>query len=110
MHPVYSDVLVSEEWRLLPTKMSIYHDNGIGKEELKYINIDGREAVFDGDTLGIMRDAKYKATYNYVSPAKEPKGVTDIKGIVDYGVKGLGHILMDMMPYYLTGSKNDRNQ
>ena len=51
----------------MPKSQSVYHDNGIGRPEEKYIKSDGREAVFDGDTFKPVADPSYMATYNYVS-------------------------------------------
>ena len=90
--------------------MSIYHDNDKGKPELKYVNSDGREAVFDGDSLKPVNDPKYKATYNYVAPPTPPTSIADINGWGEFVVKGVGHFGADMVPYYVTGSKNERDQ
>lgn len=90
--------------------MSIYHDNGVGQPELKYIHPDGREAVFDGDSLEAVEDPEYKATYNYVTPSEMPQNIFDLAGGGKFVVDGVGHFGADMLPYYLTGSKNERDQ
>lgn len=109
--PAYKEVSKKGSgWILLDPSMSVFHDNGKGKSELKYINPDGREVVFDGDTLKPITDPQYKGTYNYVTPAPKPKSVTDVGGWVDFGVKGVGHSVVDVLPYYLSGQKNDRYQ
>ena len=110
-HPTYSEVNDRNSgWNLLPKNQSKYHDNGVGKPELKYITADGREAVFDGDTLEPVTDPRYIATYNYCPLYQMPS--TDA-GVLDY-VKlfgsGIGHFVADMMPYYLTGNSNTREQ
>ncbi len=94
-------------WRLLSAKQSIYHNNGVGKPELKYITADGREAVFDGDTLQPVTDPRYMGTYNY-SPLYE---LPDNAGAIDYlkwANSGLGHFLCDMVPYYMVYCSNTR--
>ncbi|WP_027399036.1 RHS repeat-associated core domain-containing protein [Anaerovorax odorimutans] len=109
--PTYEEVTKRNSgWILLSQDMSVYHDNGKGKPELKFINPNGREAVFDGDTLKPITDSKYKATYNYVTPAPKPSKATDIKGWAKFAGKGAGHFVTDMLPYYLTNNKNDRIQ
>ncbi|MFZ5966969.1 MAG: hypothetical protein ACOYVK_07315 [Bacillota bacterium] len=111
MHVSYEEVIAKDsEWVKLPTEMSIYHDNKVGNPELKFVHPDGREAVFDGDTLEPILDPRYKATYNYVTPAQPPENLFDIAGWIEFIKKGIGHFIKDMLPYYLTGFKNERNQ
>lgn len=110
-HPTFEEVSSADsEWILLDKSMSIYHDNKIGKNEMKFVHPDGREAVFDGDTLEPVVDHKYKATYNYVSPVRIPENKLDLIRWMNFGVKGVGHLLMDVVPYYLTGKKNERGK
>ena len=102
-------------WTQLDPDMSIYHQNGIGEPELKFICKDGREAVFTKDfskdgSYQLYLDPKYKGTYNYCNSGDKPTGITDIKGITNFAGKGTGHFFADMLPYYLTGYKNERNQ
>ena len=95
---------------MLPQSQSKYHDNGIGKPELKYITNDGREAVFDGDTLKPVTDPRYIATYNYSPLYEIPQsgaGIVDYSKFVDSAV---GHFFLDMLPYYMTGNSNTRAQ
>ena len=110
-HPTYSEVNGRNSgWILLPESQSIYHDNGIGKPELKYITNDGREAVFDGDTLEPVTDPRYVATFNYCPLYQMPStgaGVLDYVKLVNTGV---GHFFADMAPYYLANNSNTREQ
>ena len=83
--------------------------NGIGKPELKYVNSDGREAVFDGDTHLPISDPDYIATYNYFPPYQLPEA----PGLNDYyklGTSYVGHFFCDMLPYYLFLDSNTREQ
>ena len=101
------------KWILLDYDMSIYHQNGIGSEELKFVCIDGREAVFTKDfskdgSYELVTDSKYKGTYNYCPPAPKPKNITDVKGISNFVLKATGHFFADVLPYYLAGKNNDR--
>ena len=87
------------DWRFLSPAMSKYHQNGIGDPELKFICKDGREAVFTKDfsstgSYELYTDPKYKGTYNYCNVTSSP----------------IGHFIADMVPYYLTGCRNERNQ
>ena len=110
IHPQYSEVnSEGSGWYLLPPEQSIYHDNGSGNPELKYITDDGREAVFDGDTLKPMTNPEYIATYNYCPLYQLPSDAN----VWDYflvGVSAIGHFFTDMLPYYMTGNSNTREQ
>ena len=111
MHPSYSDVnMKNSGWNLLSKKQSIYHDNGIGKNELKYITDDGREAVFDGDTLTPVTDPRYTATYNYSPLYQMPSSGAGVLDYVKLVGSVAGHFFADMLPYYLTGNSNTRAQ
>jgi RHS repeat-associated protein len=97
--PTYNEVIKDPAWTLLTPEMSRYHDNGIDSPELKYINKDGREAIYtkdshlspDGSYI-LYTDPQYKGTYNYVTPLNP--------------FYYPGHFFADMLPYYLLG--NDR--
>ncbi len=109
--PTYSDVTgPNSEWTLLPESQSIYHDDGVGKAELKYVTDDGREAVFDGDTFEPVTDPKYIGTYNYCPvyqlPDKDARALDYLKVVGS----GIGHFFADMLPYYLTLKSNTREQ
>ena len=109
-HPTYEEVITKDSgWVLLPPEQSIYHDNGIGKPELKFITSDGREAVFDGDTLLPITDPKYIATYNYVSLYQLPEDA-NMWDYLKLAGSAAGHFFCDMLPYYLTGDSNTRAQ
>ena len=87
------------DWVLLTKEMSKYHQNGFGADELKFVCKDGREAVFTKDfssdgSYELYTDPQYKGTYNYCNPTTNP----------------IGHFFADMLPYYLTGNRNERNQ
>ena len=110
-HPTYSEVNDRNSgWNLLPESQSIYHDNGVGKSELKYITDDGREAVFDGDTLEPVTDPRYIATYNYCPLYQMPSTGAGVLDYVKLAGSGVGHLFADMVPYYLTGNSNTREQ
>ena len=110
-HPKYSEVTARNSgWNLLPKNQSLYHDNDVGKPELKYITNDGKEAVFDGDTLEPITDPRYIATYNYCPLYQMPStgaGISDYTQLIG---SGMGHFFADMVPYYLTGNSNTREQ
>ncbi|WP_299003637.1 FG-GAP-like repeat-containing protein [uncultured Shewanella sp.] len=97
------------EWTLLSTDQSIFHDNGVGKPELKFIHPDGREAVFNGDTLSLVTDPKYVGTYNYVNPAPVPDKWYDVGGWGVYAGKGFGHMVLDVAPYGVGGNVRGAN-
>ena len=97
-YPSYEEVTAENSlWILLPPEQSIYHDNGVGAPEKKYIHPDGREAVFDGDTHEPVTDPQYMATYNYSVPYYNPEEGLTVKTVTSYFL----HFVKDMLPYYL---------
>ena len=108
-HPSYIEVTSDGSWRLLPSGESIYHDNGIGNPELKFVTNDGREAVFDGDTYEIMIDPRYLATFNYCSISTLPEDSVFSDYALWVGTR-IGHFFADVLPYYFTGYSNTREQ
>jgi hypothetical protein len=104
-HPTYDQVRTQGSgWQLLGPSQSIYHDNGVGQPELKYIHPSGREAVFDGDTLQPITDPRYAGTYNYVNPAQAPENWYNVGGWLSFSVLGAGHLVTDVVPYWLGGN------
>ncbi len=104
--PTYEEIITKPgNWQLLPPNKSIFHDNEIGSPEKKYVHEDGREVVYtkdnvfggsDDGTYQIYTDPVYKGTYNYIAPT----------GIFS----SIGHFFVDVVPYVLTGKKNERDQ
>ena len=108
--PTYREV--SDErsgWRRLPKEESLYHIDDVGKDEIKYVHSDGREAVFHGDTLEPMTDPRYMATYNYVVIIEKPENFS-IGGYSSLLFSYAGHALWDVVPYELTLRSNTREQ
>ena len=122
--PTYEEACNDPAWRLLSLGMSKYHQNDIGEQEKKFICEDGREAVFTKDftesgKYELYLDPKYKGTYNYVTISKTPTlpsnfNFSEIGSCIVDSIKFAGtvagHFFADMVPYYLTGCKNERNQ
>lgn len=82
----------------------------IDYDVLSYNYIDiGNRVKCQGKSL-LVAEAKYKGTYNYVVPMLPPENKLDIIAWGEYAVKGVGHVVEDVVPYYLTGKKNERNQ
>ena len=110
-HPTYDAVEDEEDgWSLVSGKQTVYHDNKVGEPEMKYTNIDGREAVFDGDTLDPMTDQRYIATFNYCPVHQIPKNGETVLDYVKFAYTGVGHVVVDVLPYYITGMSNTREQ
>ena len=119
--PSYEEISAPDSgWYLLPPELSIYHDNGKGNPEEKYVHPDGREFVYDGDTKELITDPDLKGTYNYC-PAIDPKlrgkpFSTDSIGsffgsigeYTKYVGESVGHFFTDMLPYYIL--KNERKE
>ena len=85
-------------WVELPSSQNIFHDNGKGKPERKFIHPDGREAVYDGDTGELVTDPCNKGTYNYVNPPQ------DGMGGFEQVWRGAGHFFADMVPFAMWGN------
>ena len=57
-----------------------------------------------------MTDPRYIATYNYCTVYKVSKNGAGILDYIKMGGTGIGHFFVDMLPYYLTGFSNTREQ
>lgn len=91
-------------WEEYPANQNKYHDNGRGKPERKFVNPDGREAVYDGDTGKLVTDPKLRGTYNY---ANAPRwGTGNMNQVGRFIRKGSEHMVKDVVPYWFLG--NDR--
>lgn len=90
-------------WQQLPPAMSVFHDNGVGAPERKYINADGRESVKDGDTGAEVSDPRYKATYNYVNPMTWDNA-HGAAGVGEFAARNTGHFFADVLPYLIGGN------
>jgi len=89
----YDDVANDPNWELYSEDKSIYHNDGIGKPELKFVHKDGREIIFDGDTHEVVTDPNLEGTYNFSNPD---------------GIDGtIMHAIQDVLPYYLWGNSFD---
>ncbi|MEH7179688.1 hypothetical protein [Neobacillus vireti] len=113
--PIYEEVKdPASGWIRLPVEMSIYHDNNQGEPELKFIHPDGREAVFNGDDHSLVTDPRYIGTYNYINPSLQPEGFPtnkeELLEWIEFGKTGIGHVATDVVPYYMVGQKNERDQ
>lgn len=108
--PTYEEAIgEGSDWQLLSESQSIFHDNGVGNAELKFINPDGREVVFDGDLLINMTDPRYMGTYNYINPAPIPGQWYDVIGWGAWVGKGIGHGVLDVAPYVIGGNVRGEN-
>ena len=87
------------EWTELSKSLSIYHDDGVGASERKFVRpnndsflgLGGHEAVWNPDTQTLIKEGPFRATYNYVHP----------DGI--FG--GFGHVIFDVIPYWFGGTE-----
>jgi hypothetical protein len=97
------------EWRR--EERDMFHQDGDIFPEEKYTHPDGREVVIDGKSIAdgnfqFETDSKTRGTYNYVDPGTAPDKWYDIGGWIEYGVRGIGHLVVDITPYLILG--NDR--
>ena len=101
--PGERDIMSSPDWTQTGDNEAALHQNNQGARERKYINPDGREAVFDGDTGDLITDPAIEGTYNYCVPMPwdQVQGVSDLP---EYAWKGAGHLLLDVLPWALGGS------
>ncbi len=100
----FDDIKNNKNCTLLPESQTIYHDNGRGKKELKFVCKYGEshastEVVFDGDTHKRITDSKYIGTFNYVNPMS----FNEVKSynIDIFLERTYGHIVLDIIPYYI---------
>ncbi|MDV7341782.1 hypothetical protein RYZ26_19430 [Terasakiella sp. A23] len=93
-------------WEEYPAWQNRYHDNGIGKPERKFVNPDGREAIYDGDSGELITDRKLRGTFNYAVPSKLPDDFTDIEQSTRFFKSNWKHLKDDIIPYWRHG--NDR--
>ena len=103
--PIVSVPATTPGWTELPPSQSVFHDNGIGLPERKFIHVDGREAIYDGDTGLIVDDPELRGTYNYINAAPISYWY-DGPGWVIFVGRGAGHFAVDVIPYLILG--NDR--
>lgn len=101
--PSFEEIQNNPKWTLLPQAMSVFHDNGKGKPELKFVSTDGREAVFDGDTHELLMDPRFMPTYNYVNPMKASE-VDGVGSAARFVGKNIGHFAADVVPYWIGGN------
>jgi len=104
----YDEAINDPNWTKLSESESIFHDNGVGKPELKFIHTNGSEAVFDGDSLTIVTDPKYIGTYNYVNP-RPFSSVNGFVDFLDYAASAVGHGAVDVLPYLIGGNVRGDN-
>jgi hypothetical protein len=91
--------LQSGLWTEMSKAMSVYHDDGKGAAERKFVRaseesflgLGGHEAIWNPDTNSLIEEGAYRATYNYVNPG----------GIL----RGLGHVMLDVVPYWFGGTQ-----
>ncbi len=91
------------EWKRMPDSMNVYHDNGDAYPESKFVNSDGREAIYDGATGELVTDPCLEGTYNYMNPP-DLNEIRDTIGLIEAATQGLGHFIADMAPYYAGGN------
>jgi hypothetical protein len=97
-------------WEKVPQWQTLYHDDGDEYPELKYTHPDGREVVFDGKAGEVVTDPRYLGTYNYIMPAQPPEDFLDIKGWEAFAKKGIGHYVVDVLPYLIGGNVRGRDE
>ncbi len=108
--PSYEEISdASSGWRLVSPQESVFHDNGIGLPEEKYVHPDGREFVYDGDTHQVITDPRYMGTYNYGTYGDFSENTT-LNEYVEDIIGVLEHSFYDVLPYLLTFSSNTRDQ
>ena len=97
-------------WRYEPRDAC--HQNGDEYHDEKYCNSDGREIVFDGKSIAdgkprIDRNSSTSGTYNICDPGERPSSINgkdNFSGWCEYISKGIGHGIVDLLPWYILGS------
>jgi hypothetical protein len=57
-----------------------------------------------------MTDPRYLGTYNYIMPAQPPEDFLDIKGWKAFAKKGIGHYVVDVLPYLTGGNVRGKDE
>ncbi len=90
----------------MPAWQNKYHDNGRGEPERKFVNPDGREAIYDGDSGDLVTDPNLRGTYNYTNAPRWDSRTMNPKKLGNFIYNGTKHLIQDVAPYKLFG--NDR--
>ena len=93
-------------WSPVPNAQAALHqDPNVAGLELKFVNADGREAVYysgDGPLSGAMvTDPAIAGTFNGGVQAPIPDNKLDLVGWGKVLVTGVPHTVLDIVPYYL---------
>ncbi len=84
------------KWIEVDPDQSVYHqDPNVPGEEVKFIHVDGREAIYYPNGA-LVTDPTYAGTFNFVNA--RPKG-EDLPGWVSWAWFGIGHVAVDVIPY-----------
>lgn len=79
---------IKRNWTPMKLSESVFHSQGEGMLNRKYVSPDGRyEAVYDDDGC-FDDDPLNEGSYNFASPRDEP----------------IKHVFLDVLPYYLLGN------
>lgn len=84
-------------------KQDDYHQNGIGEDEIKIVYTSGAEFLFDGDTHELVTDTDIMGTYNYINATSWDDNVHGVGSFIEFGVAGAGHMVVDVVPYWILG-------
>ena len=60
-------------------------------------------------SFDLITDERYRGTYNYINHAPVPEDLTDVTAVADCFVKGVGHTLVDVVPYFVGGNVRGKN-
>lgn len=97
--------LASDGWFMASPDQAAYHqDPSTPGVDLKFVHPDGREAVYNRLTGELVRDPAYAGTYNYVHMPNKPKEWHDIAGWANWAIRGIGHLVVDVIPWKIGGS------
>lgn len=73
---------------------------------LKVTHIDGREMIYRGGThevLNIHNAPDLMGTFNYIPMIRFPSDPNPLN-LLEFGVRAVGHGLVDLLPYYIGGN------
>jgi hypothetical protein len=98
---------LGEDWIQVSKEEAIYHQYADDKDKgnIKYVNgITGKEVIYDKDG-DLVTNPKIYGTYNY-AVAVHPENNKDIVGWGKFILSSPGHVLFDMLPYYIETGVN----
>ena len=94
----------ADGWVKVDAGQAVLHqDPNTPGEDYKFVHPDGREAVYNSQTGEMVTSDAYRGTYNFVHMPPKPEEWSDVGGWVEWGARGIGHTVTDVIPWWFGG-------